>query len=470
MRRGELLSIVASGRDGVANRSRGDVMRLLGSLVFLIGAVCVGANVYFPHSGAHLLPMAGITHLLTTGDSVADASNESLAPTTNARNFSPGPQAFRSGAGSSTKTASAHRRDTGSPNLAYGESGLTVAANSDEIDANAGNSWKTVTSSIGNDVRRTAPKRSDYVVRVELIRSLQSELARVGCYRGDVDGDWGPGSKRAAGEFLRKVNATLPVDTPDYILLTLIQGHADKACGVDCPSGHTLASNGRCVSSVIVAQVSERGKLVARKALGGTDGKPSAKEAFVVAAAPVRTNPPARPASRIQQPGVKTVVASADELSRTLPKPTGMTDLRGSNDVARGSEVPVARPDPLPGMMSVGAPLEERSAIPVTPVVAAIAPDPVVAPQSSSRGQVAPAKELMTGTAQGVDDLSARNRTPNAAAVVRPQRDVSTQKNRKDKEQRRARNNSRDMVRTYSGRVRRGSPQYNLMLSLGGVF
>lgn len=33
---------------------------------------------------------------------------------------------------------------------------------------------------------------------------VQTELARVGCYRMAVDGDWGPGSKRALGEYLRR--------------------------------------------------------------------------------------------------------------------------------------------------------------------------------------------------------------------------------------------------------------------------
>jgi hypothetical protein len=37
-----------------------------------------------------------------------------------------------------------------------------------------------------------------------MAQRVQTELARVGCYRMAVDGDWGPGSKRALGEYLRR--------------------------------------------------------------------------------------------------------------------------------------------------------------------------------------------------------------------------------------------------------------------------
>lgn len=45
----------------------------------------------------------------------------------------------------------------------------------------------------------------------DLARSIQTELRRLGCYRMEVDGDWGKGSERALGDFYRntkQVNAT----------------------------------------------------------------------------------------------------------------------------------------------------------------------------------------------------------------------------------------------------------------------
>ncbi len=50
-----------------------------------------------------------------------------------------------------------------------------------------------------------------------------------------------------------RVNATLPMDEPDYILLTLVQGHTAAACGADCPSGQAISESGRCVPNAVVA-------------------------------------------------------------------------------------------------------------------------------------------------------------------------------------------------------------------------
>jgi hypothetical protein len=64
-----------------------------------------------------------------------------------------------------------------------------------------------------------------------IVRNLQSELRRVGCYNGRIDGDWGPASRFAMATFTRSVNAALPTDKPDHVLLALVQRHAGSACG-----------------------------------------------------------------------------------------------------------------------------------------------------------------------------------------------------------------------------------------------
>ena len=91
--------------------------------------------------------------------------------------------------------------------------------------------------------------------RYELVRNLQRELKRVSCYAGDIDGDWGTGSRRAMAAFTDRVNASLPIEQPDFILLTLVQGHQGAICGEGCPTGQTQSDNGRCVSGAVVAQV-----------------------------------------------------------------------------------------------------------------------------------------------------------------------------------------------------------------------
>lgn len=64
-----------------------------------------------------------------------------------------------------------------------------------------------------------------------MVRNLQGELRRVGCYHGRIDGDWGPASRFAMAAFIKAANAALPTDRPDLVLLTLVRRHAGRACG-----------------------------------------------------------------------------------------------------------------------------------------------------------------------------------------------------------------------------------------------
>jgi hypothetical protein len=66
--------------------------------------------------------------------------------------------------------------------------------------------------------------------RVSLTRALQFELKRVGCYSGDINGVWTTSSRMAMKSFTGHVNASLPIDTPDYVLLSMVQGHQGQAC------------------------------------------------------------------------------------------------------------------------------------------------------------------------------------------------------------------------------------------------
>lgn len=74
--------------------------------------------------------------------------------------------------------------------------------------------------------------------RQELVRDIQRELKRVGCYAGDVDGDWGAGSKRAVRSFMDRVNSSLPTEAPDMIQLTLVRGYS----GIACSNGAVVAA------------------------------------------------------------------------------------------------------------------------------------------------------------------------------------------------------------------------------------
>jgi hypothetical protein len=102
--------------------------------------------------------------------------------------------------------------------------------------------------------RRSGPRPMDDERRAKLVRDIQTELERVGCYGADIDGDWGGTSKRAMAVFLQRVNASLPIDQPDYVLLSLVQAHRGLACVGDCVEGQALDANGRCIPQAVLAQ------------------------------------------------------------------------------------------------------------------------------------------------------------------------------------------------------------------------
>ena len=88
--------------------------------------------------------------------------------------------------------------------------------------------------------------------RLPLAQQLQRELARVGCYDGEINGVWTPATRRALKAFMDRVNAALPTEAPDRIQLALVEAARERVCGAACPAGETLAE-GRCIPNVVLA-------------------------------------------------------------------------------------------------------------------------------------------------------------------------------------------------------------------------
>src|SRR5262249_2474405 len=95
------------------------------------------------------------------------------------------------------------------------------------------------------------------------------ELARVGCYDGEINGVWTPTTRQALKAFLDRLNAILPTSAPDPVQLAMLATARGRVCGVACPAGETL-EGGRCIPSVVLAGR----KPAAAPSLGAPGGDP----------------------------------------------------------------------------------------------------------------------------------------------------------------------------------------------------
>ena len=67
--------------------------------------------------------------------------------------------------------------------------------------------------------------------RYKLVVDIQQQLKRVGCYWGRVNGSWNNNTRESMRSFTTHTNAALPVEKPDYLLLSLLKSHAGRSCG-----------------------------------------------------------------------------------------------------------------------------------------------------------------------------------------------------------------------------------------------
>ncbi|MBO0741425.1 MAG: peptidoglycan-binding protein, partial [Hyphomicrobiaceae bacterium] len=86
-------------------------------------------------------------------------------------------------------------------------------------------------------IASSQPSASPWSDHLPLAQRLQRELARVGCYDGEMNGVWTPATRRALKAFMDRVNAALPTETPDRIQLALVEAARERVCGAACPAG-----------------------------------------------------------------------------------------------------------------------------------------------------------------------------------------------------------------------------------------
>lgn len=78
-----------------------------------------------------------------------------------------------------------------------------------------------------------APAPAPAAPDADLARALQSELSRVGCYQGPIDGKWGPGSARAMQNFNHWWGSAAPTGAPTAAGLDTVRAAPGLVCGTD---------------------------------------------------------------------------------------------------------------------------------------------------------------------------------------------------------------------------------------------
>jgi hypothetical protein len=85
--------------------------------------------------------------------------------------------------------------------------------------------------------------------QVKLTRAVQTELKRVGCDPGEINGKWGNKSKDALRLFSRVTKHTLLTDGPTEAMLSALKNSEGRVCPLNCePDEREL--NGRCVAKL----------------------------------------------------------------------------------------------------------------------------------------------------------------------------------------------------------------------------
>jgi hypothetical protein len=82
---------------------------------------------------------------------------------------------------------------------------------------------------------------------VSMVRALQTELRRVGCNPGAIDGKWHNRTKGALAEFARLAKLDLSTDGPSVAALEAVKSQRSRVCPLECGPGK-IERDGACVA------------------------------------------------------------------------------------------------------------------------------------------------------------------------------------------------------------------------------
>jgi peptidoglycan hydrolase-like protein with peptidoglycan-binding domain len=214
-----------------------------------------------------------------------------------------------------------------------------------------------------------------------LVMSIQTELVRVGCLAGTADGHWSGQTRTAMRAFNTSVRVDLPTDRPDYILLTLLQGHNAKACSRSCES--SAGGGGSCVDESIQARtvapnapaLASSRETVTKSTLLSTWTTTAARDLAIGIEDPRNSAGDTRPMFR--------PVGQRQPITRRQEDTT--LAARGGTSVAPRSG------DVLPGRMAIGA-----TPPPTAPLVSVASPPDAASRPVASSGSSRPARVRAT--------------------------------------------------------------------------
>jgi hypothetical protein len=86
-----------------------------------------------------------------------------------------------------------------------------------------------------------------------LARALQTELRRVGCDPGAVDGQWGRKAEEALSEFARQTKTTLTLSDASQEALQAVAGQQRRVCALICGADE-MQRDGKCVAKPTAAR------------------------------------------------------------------------------------------------------------------------------------------------------------------------------------------------------------------------
>jgi hypothetical protein len=144
--------------------------------------------------------------------------------------------------------------------------------------------------------------RDKAMPRDELVRSIKRELARVGCYAGPLDADWGEAAVTGVKAFSHHLGLPIKDEAPHHVLLTLLEGYRGAACRLTCPTGLIAGSDGVCRSTTTTASAPSPSSATSERPMSAP--AKSAPPPAVAAALPAPSTTPATTQPELPAAGV----------------------------------------------------------------------------------------------------------------------------------------------------------------------